>query len=261
MIFNAWFRAFVDAVFGDEDIAFVFAPDGWDRTVVLGSLDRMVRGRGPDNPLGLASWFAGTGESIFFDRRDTPAVETYAEMVLDALAAALDALTAENHRPGVGGFGTDDMSTWLWGLRHQVRFESILVGFASGNPLIEILAEDFSITTGRLPLAPNLGAGDPRFGVRWFPRPGDLMGVDAGSPEFFDDDFDYVNGPVMRMVIRLDEGDIGGWNIVPGGQSGIADSPFFDDQAALWLGNDALPLRYEVRDVVAGALGREVLTP
>jgi acyl-homoserine lactone acylase PvdQ len=63
------------------------------------------------------------------------------------------------------------------------------------------------------------------------------------------------------LVIVLDHGVVRGQNIIPGGQSGLTDSPHFADQAALWLGNETLPLRFSVPDVVAGAAGREVYRP
>ena len=66
----------------------------------------------------------------------------------------------------------------------------------------------------------------------------------------------------MRMVIALHpDGRVAGQNIIPGGQSGLTDSPHFADQAALWLGNEALPLRFHLDEVVEGAIGREVYTP
>ena len=36
---------------------------------------------------------------------------------------------------------------------------------------------------------------------------------------------------------------------------------FFSDQAALWLANDAYPVRFAVSDVVEGATKREVYRP
>ena len=65
----------------------------------------------------------------------------------------------------------------------------------------------------------------------------------------------------MRMVFALKDGAVSGLNIIPGGQSGLADSPHFTDQAALWLGNQAYPARFHVDDVVAGAAGHEVYRP
>jgi acyl-homoserine lactone acylase PvdQ len=56
----------------------------------------------------------------------------------------------------------------------------------------------------------------------------------------------------------LKDGEVSGQNIIPGGQSGLTDSPFFSDQAELWLANEAYPIRFKVEDVVAGATGREV---
>ena len=67
--------------------------------------------------------------------------------------------------------------------------------------------------------------------------------------------------PVMRMVISLNDGRVEGQNIIPGGQSGVTASEHFDDQAGLWLGNQTVPLRFHVEDVVAGATGREVFSP
>ena len=60
----------------------------------------------------------------------------------------------------------------------------------------------------------------------------------------------------MRMVIELKDGEVRGQNIVPGGQSGSTTSPHFNDQLSLWLANEALPLRYELDEVISGATSR-----
>jgi acyl-homoserine lactone acylase PvdQ len=153
------------------------------------------------------------------------------------------------------------MDAWLWGLRHQVRFESLLNEFLGDDPRFEVFTSVFAIDTRVLPLAPSLPEGDPRADLRWFPRPGDNWGVDAANPGFSGTDFTYGDGPVMRMVFALGPEGLEGVNVITGGQSGLVDSPFFADQAALWLGNEAIPLRFEVDDVAAGATGREVLRP
>ena len=68
--------------------------------------------------------------------------------------------------------------------------------------------------------------------------------------------------PVKRLVIALHpDGRVEGQNIIPGGQSGLTTSPHFTDQVALWLGNEALPLRFHLDQVVDGAVGREVYLP
>jgi acyl-homoserine lactone acylase PvdQ len=247
-------------IFVDEDVLFAFEPAGWGRTVVTATLNRLLENRGT-NPGGLASFNAETAESAFFDVLGTDEVEVSQEIAIMALVETLEELTAAQRRPGEGGFGTPEQSEWLWGLRHQVKFESILSGVAGGNPLIDLIAGDFSINTERLPLAESFEEGDPRRGLQWFPRPGDLFGVDAANPSFFGDDYHHTAGPVMRMVVRLGPDGVSGQNIIPGGQSGITESEHFDDQAALWLGNQTLPLRHTPADVAAGATGREVLNP
>jgi len=135
------------------------------------------------------------------------------------------------------------------------RFESILAPFLGDEGPVAALISQFSVTTSRLPLAEGLEEGDPREGLKHFPRPGDQWGVDAANPGF-SGDYTFTNGPVMRMVIELKDGAVSGQNIVPGGQSGSTSSPHFDDQLGLWLANDALPLRYEVHEVVQGATRR-----
>ena len=258
-IFNAWFGPFVSRVFDDEALPDVWRPWGRDKRAM--TLKLLVEGRGADNPQGLASWNADTQESAFFDVLGTPEVETSREV---ALAAALDALTflrTKPPAPGEGGFGTDDMSQWLWGLRHMVRFESLLKDFLGDDPSYALLVQQFSITTAQIPLADSLPAGDPRKGLAHFPRPGDHLSVDAANPSMDGQHYTYGSGPVFRMVIRLKGDEVGGQNILPGGQSGLTGSPHFHDQASLWLGNQTLPLRFHPTEVAAGATGREVYRP
>lgn len=137
---------------------------------------------------------------------------------------------------------------------------SILNSFAEDQPLVGTLARQFAINTSVLPLADELPEGDPRRGIQGFPRPGDLFGVDAANPSFYGNNFDYSDGPVMRMAFELlPDGTVRGRNVVPAGQSGLNDSPYFADQAALWLGNDALDVQWAPADVAAAAIYREVL--
>ncbi len=260
MIWNEWLRAMHDAIFGDEDVAYVFEDDSGLRVKALVWL---LEGRGAGNPDNLASWDTTTQESVFFDDTTTGAVvERSDEILLTALASALSRLGAapDPEVPGVGGFDTTDMTQWLWGLRHQVRFQSLVTQFAGDIPEVALLGRD--INTTRLPLFPGLDDGDPRASAPWFPRHSDLFAVDAAHPPLVTGaPYTFGNGPVMRMVFHMQPGNVTGVNIVPGGQSAIADSEHFDDQAQLWLANDVLPARFELADVLAGATGREVFAP
>ncbi len=256
MIFNAFYPRFMKRVFDDEGIPGVWLPSGSKGQVRL--LDRMLNARG-NAEAGLASHNGATAESIFFDVRGTPELETSEELMLLSLNEALDFLAGPGAGPGQGGFDTPDMSQWIWGLRHQVTFESLLLDFLPADQF-GVLATPFSITTSTLPLADDLESGDPRKGLKWFPRPGDNWGVDAANPGFSGTSFTHGSGPVMRMVVSLRGEEVSGVNILPGGQSALTGSPHFADQAALWLGNETWPLRFHLTDVVAGATGREIYT-
>jgi acyl-homoserine lactone acylase PvdQ len=155
------------------------------------------------------------------------------------------------------------MDAWVWGLRHTVVFESIVAPYVGDLGALELLLDQFAITTEVLPLTDGpLEPGDPRRSLLSFPRPGDNLSVDRADPGFRGNRFEYRDGPVMRMVIALyPDGRVWGQDIMPGGQSGLVDSPHFADQAALWLGNQTLPLRFHLEEVVAGATGREVYSP
>ncbi len=260
-LFNAWVGRFQRAVFDDERwAADPFTGGGSSarmRTLVL-----MLDGRGADNRTRLASWNPATQESAFFDVLGTEVVETSDEVALTALDTALAALREMPRGPGDGGFGTRDMGAYLWGLRHHVRFESILTEFLGDNATLAPVASGFSITPMRLPLAPSLMAGDPRMGLPGFPRGGDQWVVDAANSGLSGERFTFGSGPTYRMVVALrSNGAASGRNVVPGGQSGLNTSTYFADQAALWLGNEALPMYLTPAEVAAHATSRERFQP
>jgi penicillin amidase len=260
MIYYAWQARLQAAVFDDEGFPeSIWRPNS--RTGITRALARMLEGRGAGNPADDAAWNPATEESAFWDDLGTPDVETAEDIVLASLSEALDALTASSSDPGLGGFGTDDMDQWLWGLRHMVRFESLLAGFLGDNPLFLGLTRPFAITPERLPLGESIPSDDPRADLPAFPRQGANGSVDSASHGYGTDDYTYTSGPAFRMVFALGPEGVEGVNVLPGGQSALTDSAFFDDQAALWLGNEVLPLRFEVEDVVAGATRRESFTP
>lgn len=265
MIFNAWAVELMHRIFDDEGIA-------WDPTMLLRALPSLLDGRGPGKGVGLASFSTATHESVFFDDLGTPEVERSEEVLLRALQDALARLAAKPVGHGKGGFGTENMDDWLWGLRHWLRLDSLLAGFVEGGGgALGALTKGLSISPDRLPLAEGLEAGDPRKKLPGFPRGGDYGAVDAAAPNalrsavYPDDsarDFSYAHGPVMRMVIALGgKQGFEGRNIIPGGQSALTDAPNYDDQLRLWLGNKTWPMRFEATDVVAGATRRELFTP
>jgi penicillin amidase len=263
MIFNVWIRKWILRVFEYEQLDALLEQPGRARGSMMRAIRTLTEGQGAGNPLSLASWNPATEESIYFDDRATAGVVERSDEM--AVASMLDALVFLQEEPATGfdgGFGTTEMDDWLWGLKHRVVLDSILAAFGAGNPAVNTIAKQFSIDTKLLPLADEIPEGDPRRRLRWFPRPGDFFGTDASNPSFYGDNFDYRDGPVMRMIIQLwPDGRMRGRNVVPAGQSGLKESPHYADLAALWLGNDALPMHLLPEDVAAAAIGREVLTP
>ena len=65
----------------------------------------------------------------------------------------------------------------------------------------------------------------------------------------------------MRMVFALGPDGVEGRNVLPGGQSGLAEHPHAADQAALWLGNETVPVPFSPAEVAAVAVGRTTFVP
>jgi len=261
MVFHAWAGHFIGRVFDDEALPSAEYVDGVQNRARI--VDRLLRGRGPMNDAGLVSWDPQRQESTFFDDLGTAEVETGDEMILLGLVDALALLSAPPTAPGVGGFGTTEMDAWRWGLRHMVIYESILTPFVAGVEGIGGLFGTFGIGPDTVVLTEErLPPTDPRYGLPGFPRGGDNFSVDVGKHGFRRARYDYKAGPVKRLVMALHpDGRVEGRNIIPGGQSGLTDSPHFSDQVRRWLGNEAAPLRYHLEEILEGAVGREVYAP
>ena len=88
-----------------------------------------------------------------------------------------------------------------------------------------------------------------------------LTSTDPDNPGFGTGDHTYGSGPVFRMVIALGPDGAEAVNMLPGGQSGLNDSPYFADQAAHWLANETWPLHTELDDVLGDAVRVERYSP
>jgi penicillin amidase len=260
MIFNAWMGRYVHRTTDDEGIPGMGWPTGDTGRFRL--LTTMLAER-PCDPATLGSCNPATGESAYFDVLGTDPIETSTEDAVGALVDALAFLRSDPTDPGRGGFGTDDMTQWLWGYRHWVRMNSLLGGFlGADDPILGTIVAPFNITPDVLPLADGLTRDDPRYGLPGFPRHSDELCVDAANSGTGGVDFDNAYGSVWRLVVALGgEKGFEAYNVLPGGQSGILESPNFADQAKLWLGNDYLPVWLDVPDVAAHAGRRETFTP
>jgi len=259
-VFNAWMGRFVREVFDDERLPSGVFDGGAAR---IRTLMLMLESRG-ENRRTLASFNPSTRESAYFDILDTPLVETSREVALRALDLSLTHLRSAPRSAGVGGFGTSEWDRFRWGLRHHVRFNSILASFLGNDSSFGALTDGFSITPARIALAPNLAMDDPRRTLPGFPRPGDQWAVDAANSGLNGETFSFGSGPTYRLVVALRPGGpdaTTGRNVVPGGQSGLRNSPHFDDQVRLWLGNRALPMPLGTQAVINAAQSRERFNP
>ena len=259
VIWNTTLGRVYNKVLGDEGFPSIYRPSGTQGR--LRTMDLILRGRGAGNPMGLASWNPATEESIFFDVLSTPEVETSHEVFVESFVEALEYLTTSAGSDRSGGYSTTDQSQWLWGLKHYVHFDSILLEFLGDSGPFGALFAEFAITPDTLPLTdPAPTPGNKLYAFPGFPRPGDFDAIDAAGG-ISDSRYGYGSGPVMRMVVELDPAGISGVSVLPGGQSGLTTSEHFADQAALWLANETFPLRFYVDDVIAGADERELLRP
>ena len=254
MLFNVWLADLINLSINDEGFPGKLYQSGGSAGR-LRILDRMLNGRGPGNPRNLASYDPTLQESVYWDVKSTPEVESSDEVFLLALAQSLDFLESPSSGGDSGGFGTTDMSAYVWGLRHQVEFMSLVASYLD-DPLLAPVFRQFQVDTGKLPLEQGLPLSDPRRALTWFPRPGDNRAVDAANPGLSGRQFRHGSGPVMRMVFALGPDGVEGTNVIPGGQSGIADSPFYNDQTERWLANETVPMRFTVEDVIANAQTR-----
>jgi len=257
MIWNTFMGDLYRESINDEGFRGFRPTGGSGRTRII---KLMLNNRG-NNDDGLSSYNDVTGESAFWDHLDTPSViEESDEIMLTALGKALDFLMSDGNGEGEDGFGTTDMDQWLWGLRHQAEFRSIVGGYID-DPALSPILNGFSITTGRIPLADNLSGDDPRRELDWFPMDGDNLGVNGCNSGSSGRRFRCGAGGVMRQSFALGPDGVEGVDILPGGQSGLSESANYDDQIRLWLADEALPIHYKVEDVVANAQRRETFKP
>lgn len=250
MIFNAWMGRFQELALGDEGM-----PMGDHGR--LGTMRMLLESRG--NPSAAASHNPDTDESVYWDILSTPEVETSEEIAMLALVDALDFLEGPSTGPGEGGFETTDMDQWLWGLRHWVDMEPLLLDLLGDD--LAFLVEDFVIDSAKLPLEPGLAPTDPRADVPGFPRHSDHKNVDAANSGTNGVRFDNSYGAVLRFVVELQPDGARGLAMMPGGQSADPTSPHFSDQAEGWLANEAMPFSTVPAEVAAMAVGRETFTP
>ncbi len=200
-LFHAWLGPALNGLFNDEAAALNMGQSqsaGFDR--VRAALFLL------ENPMMARTRVEATGQSSLWDDLATADVtETRDFILVRALDQALTNLEM--------AYMTPDVTRWLWGERHTVRFGSIIPGPGS------VLS---------IP-----GMSDTMF-PRGFPRPGGLDVVDASQPGLGGTNFSFGSGASQRFVVEMDPMGPRAFNAIPGGQSADNRSPHFRDGAELW---------------------------
>jgi penicillin amidase len=225
-IFNAWLVFVAKGVLDTKDVP------PYDTGVEEKFLLNLF-----NDPVGLATYSPVTGDSTLWDDPDTELLEDRHLVVLQALDAALNFL-ANPAQVGVaqaGGFGTDDMSQWLWGNLHTLTMGSALGGEANIPP-------DSQFPAG-------------------YPRPGDNEVVDACHPGLSDTSFTFKNGPAIRNVFECLADGVHPYTVIPGGENANFPNDHYADLFDLWATNQAHPLNRVEAEVKATAEGCWNLTP
>ena len=217
-IFNAWLVFVARGVLDNKNV------DPYDSGVEEKFLLNLF-----NRPETLKTYSPIIGDSAIWDDLDTGEVEDRNLVVLQALDAALNFL-ADPDAVGpaqAGGFGTDDMSQWLWGKLHTVTLKHALGGEANIPP-------ESKFPDG-------------------FPRHGDNEVVDAAHPGLSDTKFTFGNGAAIRNVFECLADGVKAHTIIPGGQDGNFGAKHYKDLFDLWSTNQTHDLHRVEADVRGAA--------
>ncbi len=216
-IFHGWMSRVLRGTFADETT--VLRVSGFDSIrAALHLLEHPneLRARTP------------AGESVLWDDLATTGVTETRDVILlrslDGAMADLERLTT-----------TADVTRWLWGTVHTVRFSSLIPG-----------------TDSTLSIPPTT---DPIF-PRGFPRPGGIDVVDASGPGLGGSNYAFGSGASQRFSVEPGPDGPHAFNALPGGQSIDTGSPHFRDEAELWRSNRTHAVPYREAEIVAEATSR-----
>ncbi len=146
--------------------------------------------------------------SRFFDDRNTPSIETRDTIIVRAMTDAVKYLT--------DSLGTEQIN-WRWENLNQVKFES---------PYFAASADTHNHGYLNLIVTYMLNRGP--YGTR-----GHTTSPMSGQYDWRDP-YRLKGGATWRRVVDLSNTSQS-WSVIPGGQSGNALSPAYDNQLDLWL--------------------------
>jgi len=146
--------------------------------------------------------------SRFFNDKSTATIETRDTLIVRAMSEAVKFLS--------DSLGTEPIN-WRWENLHQVKFEATHFASAAKPQKDGYLNLIITYMLNRGPFGSHGHTTSPISGQYDWHRP-----------------FQQVGGATWRRVISLSNTSQS-WSVIPGGQSGNALSPAYDDQLDLWL--------------------------
>ena len=157
-------------------------------------------------------------DGYFDDVSTTGVVETRDQILLGALA---DAVTELKGRLG------DNAGDWLWGRLHTSVFPSV-----------------FGL----------LGAPSDPFAMAPVANDGADHTIDVSN---YDRSYHSGAGPSMRIVTDVDPAGVLSWQVIPGGEIDLPDSPNLADQLPMWLGDTYVPMAFDLKTALGDAEARQ----
>jgi len=149
---------------------------------------------------------------------------------------AVDALEdTVNFLSSASVFGSATPSSWIWGRKHRVSFDSELAS-----------------------------AGVTLFNYGPFARRGGLYTVDVANFSWADDGadgFQVGDGPSVRFSAQMVKGSVAWRAVMPGGQRDYPGSANYEDQVPSWLANAPGNLPWGQAQIQAATQYRMVFTP
>ncbi len=189
-------------------------------------LPEAVRPEGGDRWFRVAEDLLSRAHDPWWDDADTATVETRDDILVAAMRAARDELTA---------LQSPNPEEWSWGRLHELELRSSTLG-ESGIAVVEGLFNRDGWEAA--------GGGSLVNATGWDPREG----------------FQVATAPSMRMVVPMDDLDAARW-ISLTGVSGHAYHPHYTDQTDLWVRGETLPWVFSRSAVVEAGEDTLVLVP
>jgi penicillin amidase len=169
--------------------------------------------------------FIANDTSLWWDDRQTPAVERRTEIFQKSFEKAIEVLVSEHGK---------DLKNWQWGKMHTIEHP---------HPFAQIEALRSIVNVG--PLA--------------IPGGNEVINNTGFKPDSTAS-FKVLFGPAMRRVLNM--GDIAqSWSVLPTGQSGHLLSPFYRDQAEMYAKGEFRPQWMDREDIERETKYRLTLDP